>query len=169
MNTLTCEEYTTAKEHGDYIAMNRLAHKGGIAGYDYTHGGIIAELPYECKTLSGILYLCQSQAIGRGTIKIKDQSIGTNDYIASDSRRSTDNPNVMIYNSYTASATQVTAIVDALLAYNKTQDPTDWAKTRTRNGLISEWIAHNGLWFLNIQRSSTADVDLDNNEYRFLR
>ena len=162
------DEFENAKLKGDYIAMNRINRMSGNENFDYTHGGIIAEITYNPSD-GGKLYLCQDKTINNGIIRVNNQSVGPNDFIAKDLRRSKDNPNIMIYSSYKASLSQITAIVDALIEYNKIKDPTDWFKTRTRNGLIVEWLLHNLLWFFIIQRNKTADVDLDNNEYRFMR
>ena len=161
--------YEAAKEKGDYVAMSNIARTQGYADYDYTYSGIITEIPYECKKISGMLYLCKNEAVKSGIINAGAQTVGSNDYIIKDGRTNKKNPAVKIYASYRAGLPQITAIVDALLVYNEKQDPTDWAKTRTRKGLISEWVMHNALWQLNIQRKHAVDVDLDNNEYRFMR
>lgn len=50
-----------------------------------------------------------------------------------------------------------------MLHYNN-ENPTNPAWTRTAWSIVVEWVAHNGAYYLNVQRDRTGDVDLDNND-----
>ena len=75
-------------------------------------------------------------------------------------QRSSKNPNMRIYDSYTISDSAVRKeILEAILEYEK-EHPSDWE--RSIGSMELEWYFHNISYNFSIQTQRSKDVDLDN-------
>lgn len=54
-------------------------------------------------------------------------------------------------------------IINIILKYNETY-PTETAWIRSKESLNNEWLIHNILYYFNLYRAHTKDVDFENNE-----
>ncbi len=72
------------------------------------------------------------------------------------------NPCMKIFDSYKIEDEKIQKEVIDKLLYHEEVHPSKWE--RTKKSMINEWYAHNTLYNLNIKRTRTRDVDLDNSD-----
>ena len=103
---------------------------------------------------NGFIYIGESKCLN--TIEHKEGNVLVLD------ARNLKNPCMKIFDSYKITNEKVQKeIIDELLHHEEVH-PTKWE--RTKKSMVNEWYAHNTLYNLNIKRTRTRDVDLDNSD-----
>ena len=91
---------------------------------------------------------------------IKDM-VGDQDILVLDDRDS-DDPDMMIYNSYRIQSLDERDDILHILQMYESQYPSEWE--RSIESMRTEWTVHNLFYNLNMKTTHTTDVDLNNND-----
>lgn len=91
---------------------------------------------------------------------IKDM-VSENDILVLDDRDS-DDPDMMIYNSYRIQSAEEREDILRILTMYEEEYPSEWE--RSLESMKNEWAVHNLFYSLNMKTSHTTDVDLNNND-----
>lgn len=138
-----------------FVIMSLLAHEHK---YEPNYEIIADEESDAFATIGDLtVYICSS----RKEIKNMQDIASENDILIAD-ERNTQDPNMIIYDSYQITDKDLrNDILCCLLEYERMY-PSEW--NRTIESMRNEWIIHNISYYFHYQRKSAENVDLNNED-----
>lgn len=94
-------------------------------------------------------------------IKLIKEDVNENDILVVD-ERNTDDPNMLIYNSYRITSKEERNEILCILEEYERLYPSEW--NRSIESMRNEWQVHNLFYLLNYKLDHTTDVDLNNED-----